>query len=77
MVDLSRKNAEQILEKCINTGSASRKLDGIMFSFKNKEDLELGIISGLNCSSKTTKSPLHNQMIESSGDDAAIMDESN
>ncbi len=75
LMDSSKRNVERIIDKWANTGSATKRVDGVYFSYKANAKVELGIVSGLNCVSRKTRSPLHIQMKTNKGDDGATIDE--
>lgn len=75
-MDTSKRNVEKIIKKWVDNGSASRRINGVYFNLNSsKNEVELGVISGLNCRNGETKSPLHKQMHVSKGDDALSLNE--
>lgn len=74
-MNCSKRNVEKIIDKWANTGSATKRVDGVYFSLITNSKVELGIISGLNCTSRKTRSPLHSQMNSSKGDEGAFIEE--
>lgn len=52
-----------LIESWSGTGCASRRMNGVQFHYNNKTmDIELDIISGINCNKKLVSGPIHSKI---------------
>ena len=72
----SNKNIEKIIHKYAKTGTATRRMDGIVFKINDEKNLEMKYLSGLNCSKKTLSCPIHKKAFQNKGDSGEINDTS-
>lgn len=59
---------ESLIKTYYESGSATRRADGINVKFKPNNTLEMKFISGLQCKS-TMRSPIESQLSQTKGDD--------
>lgn len=52
-----------LIESWSGTGCASRRMNGVQFHYNSQtKDLELDIISGINCNKKLVNGPIHSKI---------------
>lgn len=73
--NVGSRNIDKIIHKYAKTGTATRRMDGVIFKL-NKKAIEVKYISGLNCTKKILNCPVHKKIYQNNGDSGDLADTS-